>query len=137
MTRKMTDKKTRIPEFASIEEEAKFWDTHDTADYEDEFKPVRVRFAKNLSEGITIRLDPETLTRLRALAGEMGIGPTTLARIWILEHLRQTPPSSDPESVAVRTAGTFKGRRAPKSAEQLRGTAERAIAEEAVERSRD
>ena len=52
---------SRIPEFHSIQEEAEFWDTHDTTDFEDEFKPVKVRFAKNLSEGITIRLDPETL----------------------------------------------------------------------------
>ncbi|MHB8575587.1 MAG: CopG family antitoxin [Dehalococcoidia bacterium] len=38
-----------IPEFASREEEARFWDTHDLADYWDEFKPVRVQFAKNIS----------------------------------------------------------------------------------------
>lgn len=82
-------KKSPIPEFASIEEEAEFWDTHDTTDYEDEFKPVRVRFAKNLSQGITIRLDPETLAELRTRAKEQGIGPTTLIRMWILEHLRQ------------------------------------------------
>lgn len=81
--------KGRIPEFKSLEEEAEFWDTHDTTDYEDEFRPVRVRFAKNLSQPISIRLDSETLTELRFRAREMGIGPTTLARMWILEHLRE------------------------------------------------
>jgi hypothetical protein len=50
--------KRRLPEFKSIEEEAEFWDTHDTTDFEEEFKPAKVRFAKNLSEGLTIRLDP-------------------------------------------------------------------------------
>lgn len=79
----------RIPEFRSREEEAAWWDTHDITDYLDELKPVRVRFAKNLSEGITIRLDPETLLRLRLRARESGIGPTTLARMWILERLRE------------------------------------------------
>ena len=79
---------SRIPEFAGSEEEAAFWDTHDIADYQDELKTVRARFAKNLSEGITIRLDPETLAALRARAKEQGIGPTTLARMWILQHLR-------------------------------------------------
>ena len=54
-------KKRSIPKFKSKEEEAKFWDTHDFTDYQDEFKPVRVRFARNLSQGITIRLDPDTL----------------------------------------------------------------------------
>ena len=79
---------SRIPEFASREEEAAFWDTHDIADYQDELTTVRARFAKNLSEGITIRLDPETLAALRARAKEQGIGPTTLARMWILQQLR-------------------------------------------------
>ncbi len=79
---------SRIPEFASREEEAEWWDTHDITDYLDEFKPVKVRFGKNLSEGITIRLDKETVAELRRRAHEQGIGPTTLARMWILERLR-------------------------------------------------
>jgi hypothetical protein len=49
----------RIPHFASREEEAQWWDTPDIADYQDELQPVRARFAKNLSQGITIRLDPK------------------------------------------------------------------------------
>jgi predicted DNA binding CopG/RHH family protein len=88
MTKKIIAKK-RLPEFASIEEEAAFWDTHSTADYEDEFKPVRVRFAKKLSEGLTIRLDPDTLAKVRAEAQERGIGATTLIRMWVLEHVRK------------------------------------------------
>jgi hypothetical protein len=61
MPKKKPSQPVRIPEFASIEEEAKFWDTHSTADYEGEFKPVRVRFGKRLSSGVTIRLeDPQS-----------------------------------------------------------------------------
>ena len=86
---------SRIPEFSSREEEAKFWDTHDIADYWDEFKPVQVRVAKNLSKGITIRLDPETLSKIRGLAHEKGIGPTTLIRMWILERLKDVALDSD------------------------------------------
>lgn len=80
--------KSSIPEFKSLEEEAAFWDTHDTGDFEDEFKPVNVRFAKNLSQGLTIRLDPGTLEKLREEARTKGIGPTTLVRMLVLEHLR-------------------------------------------------
>ena len=36
----MIMKKSKIPKFKSIEEEAEFWDTHSFADYWDEFKPV-------------------------------------------------------------------------------------------------
>lgn len=95
---KQPNKKRSIPQFKSKEEEAKFWNTHDFTDYQDEFKPVRVRFAKNLSQGITIRLDPDTLTTLRSQAHEKGVGPTTLARMWILEHLRKRGRRSTPKA---------------------------------------
>lgn len=81
--------KKRIPKFKSIQEEAEFWDTHDTTDYENQFHPVEVRFAKNLSQGITVRLDSVSLGQLRLLADHRGLGPTTLARMWILEQLRK------------------------------------------------
>ncbi len=89
--------KSRIPMFASREKAAKWFDTHDMADYQDEFKTVRAQFAKplvprtgaegNLSEGITIRLDPQTMAEVRSRARQKGIGPTTLIRMWIIERL--------------------------------------------------
>ena len=94
MTKIKKQNKSRIPKFKNIEEEANFWDTHDTTDFEDEFKPVRTRFAKNLSHGITIRLDPKTLLTLRSYAYEKGMGPTTLARMWIIEHLKKQVDST-------------------------------------------
>jgi glutathione S-transferase len=90
MTRQKTQPdhgKSRIPHFRSREEEAEWWDSHDITEYLDELKPAKARFARNLSQGITIRFDPETLARLRDQAKKKGIGPTTLARMWILEHL--------------------------------------------------
>lgn len=86
----MTQKKSRIPEFASLEEEAEWWDTHDITDYLDELKPARVRFAKNLPEGIAARLDPDTLRKLRSFAQEKGLGLSTLVRMWILEQMQKT-----------------------------------------------
>ncbi len=85
----MTERKKRktIPAFKSREEEAAFWDTHDFTEYPEGFKRVRVRFAKRLSDGITIRFDPDTLERLRA--EKKGVGPTTLARMWIVERLEE------------------------------------------------
>jgi predicted DNA binding CopG/RHH family protein len=93
MPKKKGSKPARLPAFATIEEEARFWDTHSTADYEGEFKPVRARFAKRLSTGVTIRLDPQTLQQLRTLAHERGIGPTTLIRMWVLERLQEKQPA--------------------------------------------
>lgn len=85
---KSTKQKSRIPEFSNYQEEARWWETHNLADYQDEFKTIKVRFAKNLSEGLHIRLDPETLMKLRIEAKEKGIGPTTLVRMWVKEQLR-------------------------------------------------
>lgn len=85
----MTKKNNKIPKFKSIAEEAAFWDTHSFASHWDKFKPVQVQFAKNLSQGITVRLDSGSLNKLRSLADHRGLGPTTLARMWILEQLRK------------------------------------------------
>ena len=82
-----------IPEFASREEEAHFWDTHDMSDYWDELEPVSLKVSQNLSRGITIRFDEETLRQLREYAHQRGIGPTTLARMWILEQLQKASHS--------------------------------------------
>lgn len=83
-------KKSRIPDFKTREEEAKWFDAHSLADYQDEFKTVEVKFAENLSEGITIRFDRQTLEKLRAQAQKKGLGPTTLVRMWTLERLQDS-----------------------------------------------
>jgi len=85
----MTVKKSRIPEFKSIQEEAEFWDTHDFTDYEREFKPVKVHFVKKFSEPVTIRFDRGALQTLRQEASKKGIGATTLIRMWVYEQLEK------------------------------------------------
>lgn len=88
MTKVKFKPKEPIPKkFKSIEEEAEFWDTHDLGDYWDEFKPVKVRFAKNLSSNLNVRFDNQTLEKLRNEAKKRGVGPTTLVRMWTLERL--------------------------------------------------
>ncbi len=85
----MTTQNNPIPNFKNHEEEAAWFETH-MAEVWDEAKPVKVRFAKNLSAGLNIRLDPQSLEQLRTVAHEKGVGPTTLARMWIKEHLNVT-----------------------------------------------
>ncbi|MBA2277330.1 MAG: hypothetical protein H0W06_06160 [Chloroflexia bacterium] len=81
---------SRIPDFRTREEEAAFWDTHDFTDYLDESWPVRLRRTKNLTRGLTVRLEPQDREQLGELARKQGIGPSTLVRMWIKERLRQT-----------------------------------------------
>jgi hypothetical protein len=94
-----TYRSRRIPEFASREEEAAFGDTHAIMDYLDELEPVEVRFAKKLSDGITVRLTPAMLQRLQAAVQRKGIGPSTLARMWIVEHLNEESPPAGKRKV--------------------------------------
>lgn len=49
---------------------------------------VQVEVKKPLDKVIPIRLSAEKWEELRKEAREFGIGPTTLARMWILERLR-------------------------------------------------
>lgn len=49
---------------------------------------VRVEVKRPLDKVIPIRLSAVDWAKLRAKANELGIGPTTLARMWLLERLR-------------------------------------------------
>jgi predicted DNA binding CopG/RHH family protein len=79
---------SKIPDFRSREEEAEFWDTHDFTEFLDETRPVKLRIGKQLSEGLTVRLDRHDREELERRASEQGIGPSTLVRMWIKERLR-------------------------------------------------
>ena|SRR5215467_8121469 len=82
--------KSRIPTFKTIEEEAAFWDTHSSEEFADELTPVEdVQFVPARSKkALTVRFDEDTFEELSREAREKGIGPSTLARMLILEHLR-------------------------------------------------
>jgi len=81
-------KTSRIPKFRSRQEEAEWWDTHDTTDFEDEFTPIKVIIAPEFSHALIVDLPVEALTALDERAKRQGIGPSTLARQWIEERLR-------------------------------------------------
>ncbi len=76
------------PEFKSRQEEAEFWDTHDLADYWDEFKPVELRVDK-VSHSILTDIDRETLSQLVHYGQKKGINPIILAKMWIIERLKR------------------------------------------------
>jgi hypothetical protein len=84
------DTKSRIPTFKTIEEEAAFWDTHSSEEFANELTPVEnVEFVKVRSKkALTVRFDEDMFEELTKEAREKGIGPSTLARMVILEHLR-------------------------------------------------
>jgi hypothetical protein len=101
---------SRIPEFASYEEEAEFWDTHDFTDFQDEFRPVRARFAKNLSGSLDVPLSPQALAQLDAKAAGQGVSSALLARQWILERLAEVgqPDSTETKRSELVAAGSMR-----------------------------
>ncbi|MEW6142801.1 MAG: hypothetical protein AB1597_06565 [Chloroflexota bacterium] len=62
-------------------EQGEAWDESDEV--------VHVEVKKPLDKVIPVRLSADKWEELRKEARELGIGPTTLARMWILERLRQ------------------------------------------------
>ena len=57
--------------------------------WEETDEVVHVEVKKPLDKVIPVRLPADKWEQMREEARELGVGPTTLARIWILERLRQ------------------------------------------------
>lgn len=88
-----TEARGRIPAFHSVDEEAEFWDSHDSEELSDEFERADLSIGRHLAEKLTVRLDREDRDALVGRARRMGIGPSTLARMWIKEQLRRETSS--------------------------------------------
>src|SRR5262245_45430932 len=85
-----TEARGPFASFNSLEEEAEWWDTHDAdgnllepEDFEEREAP------DELQEKLTVRLDYSDSAALTKYANRKGIGPSTLARMWIKEHLAE------------------------------------------------
>ena len=72
---------------AELDKEIERIEQGDAWDEDDEVVQVEVK--KPLDKVIPVRLPAEKWEELRKEAHELGIGPTTLARMWILERLRR------------------------------------------------
>ena len=62
--------------------------------WEETDEVVHVELKKPLDKVIPVRLPADKWEEVRQEARELGIGPTTLARMWILERLRQQVKAS-------------------------------------------
>jgi predicted DNA binding CopG/RHH family protein len=81
----------KIPHTDSIAELARFWDTHDLTDFEDELEEVpEPVFERRLEETVTIHLPPEEVEAVKRLAQAKGMGHTALIREWVLDKLHHT-----------------------------------------------
>jgi len=52
----------KVPKFINIKEERKFWDTHDSTDYLDDFEEAKdVVSVRPKKQFVTLRLEPQYL----------------------------------------------------------------------------
>lgn len=79
----------KLPKFKNLDEEAKFWDTHSVTDYGKVISPKKMDIKSPLKMTFTVRLESKTVNELDNIAKEKGIGPRTLARMWLLEKLKE------------------------------------------------
>ena len=78
-------RRTPLPEhFASLEDAAEFWDTHDSADYEDLM--VDADFEVDIKKRTyLISLDGDLYRKVQTIARKKGVAAETLVNRWIEE----------------------------------------------------
>ena len=79
-------KKSKLPKTDSIQKLAKFWDTHDLTDFEEDLdevtEPVFVR-----GNAIKVPLESRELQAVEQMAQAKGVSPEELIRTWVLHKL--------------------------------------------------
>lgn len=87
----MHDKQKQVDpipeEFASYEEAAEFWDTHDTTDYPDSFETVAVE-TELKRRRYEVEIDEELMKALAEQAQERGIAVSELVSEMLREKIR-------------------------------------------------
>ena len=79
-----------IPEFISEAEEREFWKTHDSTDYLDWSKAMRVRFPnlKLSTQSISIRLPVSLLEQIKIEANKRDVPYQSLIKVWLAEKVQ-------------------------------------------------
>ncbi len=86
MTR-TSNPESKIPEFKSYEEEARFWDTHDLTDFASELEEVtEPLFERDIV--LAIHLSVQEAQAVKKLARTKGMADTDLIHEWVREKLQ-------------------------------------------------
>ena len=87
----MSDKPKQVDpipeEFASYEEAAEFWDTHDTTDYPDSFETVSVE-AEFKQRRYEVEIDEATMKVLKLQAEKRGLPVSNVLSELLREKIR-------------------------------------------------
>ena len=80
--------KMKIPEFKTIEEMARFWDSRDITDFEDQLIEVKEQiFEKMKSRIISVKLDSEQYEKLKKIADQKKLNTISLVSQWVTKQI--------------------------------------------------
>jgi len=79
----------RIPQNVSVEQLAKFCDSHSLTEFEDQLEEVTGVFANPEKHPIAVRLRGRQAEAVRRIAQSKGIDSEALVRRWLQERIRQ------------------------------------------------
>ncbi len=87
----MVKKLKAVPQFANETEERAFWESHDTADYFDLSKAVRVRFPnlKPSTTAISLRVPVSLLEAIKVAANKRDVPYQSLIKTWLAEKVEK------------------------------------------------
>jgi len=78
--------KRKLPKTDSVQELAKFWDSHDLTDFENQLEEVEEPvFVRGIP--IEVRLQSREAEAVKQIAKVRGVSQEELIREWILPHL--------------------------------------------------
>lgn len=76
-----------LPEhFRGIDEAGEFWDTHDSADYEEHMSDVECEVDVQ-RRAYLVSLDTDLYRRVNAIAQARGVSAETLVNLWVQEKV--------------------------------------------------
>jgi len=79
----------KIPQSDSIEKLARFWDTHDLTEFENQLEDVGEGvFEREASGVIAVRLHPQEAEAVKRVAKARGVHQATLIRQWVRDKLQ-------------------------------------------------
>ena len=86
---KVTEK-LKIPETDSIEELARFWDSHDLTEFEDQLEEVTEPVFQRGVETVSVPLQPQEIQAVRQIAESQGVDYVALIQEWVIEKLHSS-----------------------------------------------
>jgi predicted DNA binding CopG/RHH family protein len=80
-----------VPKFKSADEEAEFWNSHDSTDYIDwsQAEKTVMPNLKTSTETISMRLPAPLLARIKGLANERDVPYQSLMKVFLSERVEQ------------------------------------------------